>query len=140
MQFAPGKYLKSCIDNKQIANGQQVDTIRKIKKKKNKDNTVTENEKNKALQTQDMQNARSGKVDEEIETEKTIKNAKDVVRYLALKFEEEFGVKYSINWGKDAKLMKELLDTYGPEHLVKMIDIFSEDDNWADQAGRTIGY
>jgi hypothetical protein len=36
--------------------------------------------------------------------------------------------------------MKELLETYGSELLAKMINIFlSEDDNWADKAGRTVG-
>jgi len=69
-----------------------------------------------------------------------IKNGKDAVVYFAKKFEEKFNVKYSANWGKDAKLMKELLETYGPELLAKMINIFlSEDDNWADKAGRTVG-
>ena len=133
----------SKIDNKSKANGQQIDTINNVNNDNNVKNKRNKNKKsvsNKDDETIKAQDARSGKVDEEDGTGKSIKNARDAVMYFSSKFEEKFGLKYSANWGKDAKLMKELLETYGPELLAKMINIFlSEDDNWADKAGRTVG-
>lgn len=130
-------------DNKSTANGQQIDTINNVNNDNNVKNKRNKNKKsvsNKDDETIKAQDARSGKVDEEDGTGKSIKNARDAVMYFSSKFEEKFGLKYSANWGKDAKLMKDLLQTYGPEMLKEMIDLFlSENDDWVEQAGFTIG-
>ena len=55
--------------------------------------------------------------------------------YFSSKFEEKFGLKYSANWGKDAKLMKELLKPMVQSFGKNDQYFLSEDDNWADKAG-----
>ncbi len=137
-------------DNKSTANEQQMDTIKNVNNdKKNKDDIASQKQKKRTQRTKSLVNTgvRSGefieKTDETDEIEnadEVIKNGKDAVKYFAEKFQEKFGIKYSANWAKEAKLMKDLLQTYGPEMLKEMIDLFlSENDDWVEQAGFTIG-
>jgi|LFRM01.1.fsa_nt_gb hypothetical protein len=137
-------------DNKSTANEQQMDTIKNVNNdKKNKDDIASQKQKKRTQRTKSLVNTgvRSGefieKTDETDEIEnadEVIKNGKDAVKYFAEKFQEKLGIKYSANWAKEAKLMKDLLQTYGPEMLKEMIDLFlSENDDWVEQAGFTIG-
>jgi hypothetical protein len=49
-------------------------------------------------------------------------NANDLCRYFSTRFEEAIGVKYSRITGKERKLAKDLLDTYGGDACVKSIE------------------
>ena len=64
----------------------------------------------------------------------------EIIRYYHSKFVEKFKEKPTIDGGKDGKLIKGLLGTYGTERLKGLIDkFFDSDDVFIKQSGYTIG-
>jgi hypothetical protein len=62
-----------------------------------------------------------------------------VIDYFSDKYLEKFGVRYSVAWGKDGKILKDLLRDHSLEILQRCIDFFFADsDPWLD-GKRTLG-
>ena len=51
-------------------------------------------------------------------------NARDLVAYFGKKFEETIGWEYNANFGKDGKIMKDLVAHYKPEGVLDLIEEF----------------
>ena len=69
---------------------------------------------------------------------------KPEVRSLLLFFSSEFVKKhsgpYNIQWGKDGKIMKDLIAVYGVEKLKELISaFFASNDMWIRQVGHSVG-
>lgn len=78
-------------------------------------------------------------LEQQEETQAKLENATDFIRYFAAKFREKLGIKYNVSWGRDGKIMKDLLEFYGPKFLKIMIDTyFEENDAWLKERGYTI--
>jgi DNA-binding Lrp family transcriptional regulator len=61
-------------------------------------------------------------ITETVETKQPMK-PKDALIEWGRKYTEKYGVNYAISWGRDTKLMKKLLDTYGEERLMEIFDV-----------------
>lgn len=66
---------------------------------------------------------------------------KSIIEYFCQKHQDKIGIKYHFAAGKDGKLVKGLLATYGREELISLIDRFFQPtgDKFVDTAQKTIG-
>jgi hypothetical protein len=66
---------------------------------------------------------------------------KSIIEYFCQKHQDRYGIKYHFVAGKDGKLIKELLATYGKDELIGLIDVFFQPtgDSFIDKAAKTIG-
>jgi len=63
---------------------------------------------------------------------------KELIEYFVEKFEKRSGAKMLVNWGRDMKLMKQVVAAYGPRTR-SLIDLFFEDpDEWVLAKGFTV--
>ncbi|MTI84267.1 MAG: helix-turn-helix domain-containing protein [Firmicutes bacterium] len=89
----------------------------------NSNNSKDSNNSNK------RNNSLIAKKGKEIETDDfQIKNSRDVCIYFANKYEQKYEVPYSVNWKRDASMVKtKLWGTYTPEQLRAIIDVIMEE-------------
>lgn len=55
--------------------------------------------------------------------------ANDLLHYFCLKYKEMVGAPYVVNYGKDNRLIKEIMTVYDADHLVDIIDVFFRNRN-----------
>lgn len=64
---------------------------------------------------------------------------KDILLYFAERFELRTQNKMLVNWGRDTKLVKQVVAVYGPEKTLSLIDRFFQDpDDWVLEKGFTV--
>jgi hypothetical protein len=67
-------------------------------------------------------------------------DVKKFIEWWSNQFQANFGAEYSVNWGKEGKLVQELLKTSSYIKLVRYAEqFFSDDDAFVKKAGYTIG-
>lgn len=71
---------------------------------------------------------------EPIKQDIEFKTAKDVILYFVKKYEETYGVKYSVNWSREGGMVKsKLLDVFSSKEIKDALDVLFEiyDERWS---------
>jgi len=76
----------------------------------------------------------------EYKKEKQKSEVKDILIFFGENFQQKYGSKYFCSFGKDTKLVKELLKSFSVEEIKKRIHrFFLRRDNFVETSGYTIG-